>query len=124
MIELFVVALTLTLWSVAAVLRSWGGPIVGATAAGARAGREGGRVMIEFLAANWLWIVLIVGFIALHRSGMGCGMGHGGHAGHGDHDTDRDDTDTRQPSPGRHRGIGQGDSRRDATPRDGARRDR
>lgn len=48
--------------------------------------------MIEFLTINWLWIVLIICFVAMHRSGHGCGMhgSHGGHAGHGiQHDTDR-----------------------------------
>lgn len=34
--------------------------------------------MIEFLAANWLWIAAIVFLVAMHRSGHGCGM-HGGH---------------------------------------------
>lgn len=48
--------------------------------------------MIKFLAANWLWILFVVGFIAMHRSGMGCGMGHGGHSGHGR--THRQDTAT------------------------------
>ena len=28
--------------------------------------------MIEFLAANWLWIVLLVAMLAMHRGG--CGM--------------------------------------------------
>lgn len=37
--------------------------------------------MIEFLTANWLWIVFIAGFVALHRGGGGCGS-HG-HANHG-----------------------------------------
>lgn len=58
--------------------------------------------MFEFLADNWLWIVLIVGFLALHRSGMGCGMGHGGH---GDHTSQRSQTDDRQSS---HGGCGMG----------------
>lgn len=32
--------------------------------------------MIDFLAANWLWLVLIVGMLAMHRMhGGGCG-GH------------------------------------------------
>lgn len=47
--------------------------------------------MIKFLSENWLWIVLVVGFVAMHRSGMGCGMGHGGHGQHGtdhEHETD------------------------------------
>ena len=50
--------------------------------------------MIEFLTANWLWIAVIVFFVAMHRGGHGCGMHgrysghqrgdqqHGGHAGH------------------------------------------
>lgn len=48
--------------------------------------------MIEFLASNWLWIVLVAFFVAMHRGGHGCGMhgSHGGHAGHGtQHGTDR-----------------------------------
>ena len=56
--------------------------------------------MIEFFAANWLWIVLIAAFFAMHRSGMGCGMGHGGHGGHGRQDSDRAETDDRTSSHG------------------------
>ena len=33
--------------------------------------------MTEFLAANWLWIALVVAMLAMHRHG-GCGM-HGHH---------------------------------------------
>lgn len=33
---------------------------------------------MEFLQNNWFWIVLIVFFVWMHSSGMGCG-GHGGH---------------------------------------------
>ena len=33
--------------------------------------------MGEFLQSNWFWILLIVFFIWMHASGMGCG-GHGG----------------------------------------------
>ena len=40
--------------------------------------------MIEFLAANWLWIAAIAFFVAMHRSGHGCGM-HGSHGGHSNH---------------------------------------
>ena len=29
--------------------------------------------MIEFLTGNWLWIVLLVAMLAMHRHG-GCGM--------------------------------------------------
>lgn len=35
--------------------------------------------MIEFLAANWLWIALVVAMVAMHRGG-GCGShGHDSH---------------------------------------------
>jgi hypothetical protein len=33
--------------------------------------------MMEFVAANWLWIVVIVAVVAMHRGG-GCG-GHSNH---------------------------------------------
>ena len=48
--------------------------------------------MISFLAANWVWIVLIAAVLAMHRHG-GCGM-HGGHHQHtSDHtDTGADDS--------------------------------
>jgi hypothetical protein len=36
--------------------------------------------MGEFLQNNWFWIAVIVFFIWMHSSGMGCG-GHGGHGG-------------------------------------------
>lgn len=63
--------------------------------------------MIRFLATNWLWIVLIGGFVLMHRGG-GCGMGgHGGHAGHGaDRDRPADERvgDTPPPTGHRHGG--------------------
>ena len=37
--------------------------------------------MIGFLAANWIWIVLVVGMLAMHRMHGGHGGGCGG-AGH------------------------------------------
>ncbi len=37
---------------------------------------------MNFLAANWLWILFIVGFVAMHLTGHGCCGGHGSHAGH------------------------------------------
>ena len=36
--------------------------------------------MTEFLSANWLWIVLIVAMVAMHRGG---GCGSHGHSNHG-----------------------------------------
>ena len=41
---------------------------------------------MEFLQANWLWILLGVGAVWFlsRRGGMGCGMGgHGSHGSHG-----------------------------------------
>lgn len=43
--------------------------------------------MIEFLAANWLWIGAIALFVLMHRSGHGCGM-HGGHHHQSHEETD------------------------------------
>lgn len=76
-IVLFLVA------AVAAALITRAAP--GSAPYGARAFPQGGKIMIEFLAANWLWIVVVVAFFAMHRSGMGCGVGHGGHGSHGGH---------------------------------------
>lgn len=47
--------------------------------------------MIEFLAANWLWIVFVIAMVAMHRHG-GCGShGHGGgHDQHAKHDRHAD----------------------------------
>jgi hypothetical protein len=39
------------------------------------------RPMTDFLAANWLWIVLVVAMFAMHR---------GGHGSHGRHDNERE----------------------------------
>lgn len=38
--------------------------------------------MLEWMAANWLWIALVLGagWFLFRRGGMGCGSG-----GHGDH---------------------------------------
>ncbi len=35
-------------------------------------------MMGEFLQNNWFWILLLVFFVWMHGSGLGCG-GHGGH---------------------------------------------
>ncbi len=47
--------------------------------------------MIDFLAANWLWIAAIALMLAMHRGGHGCGM-HGRHDRHAD-GADRADED-------------------------------
>ena len=40
--------------------------------------------MIDFLSANWLWLLVLGFFIAMHAGGHGCGM-HGSHGGRHDH---------------------------------------
>ena len=45
--------------------------------------------MIEFLTANWLWIVLVGAFVWMHTRGGGCGS-HGSH-GHGADSHEHDD---------------------------------
>ncbi len=47
--------------------------------------------MIEFLAANWLWILGIGAFLWLHTRGGGCGS-HADHDGHGRHDGVKEST--------------------------------
>ena len=48
--------------------------------------------MIEFLAANWVWIVLVGAVLAMHRGG-GCGShGHGSHSGGDQQHHDRQPT--------------------------------
>ena len=50
--------------------------------------------MTDFLATNWLWIVAVIFFLAMHRRGHGCGM-HGSHHGgsHSDHRPDGTNND-------------------------------
>lgn len=43
--------------------------------------------MIDFLAANWVWIAALALLIAMHRGGHGCGM-HGSHSSHNHQPTD------------------------------------
>jgi len=38
---------------------------------------------MEWIAQNWVWIVVAVAFVGLHL------FGHGGHGGHGSHGGDR-----------------------------------
>jgi len=40
--------------------------------------------MIEFLTANWLWIVLVGAMLAMHRGGCGSHGSHG-RGTHGQH---------------------------------------
>jgi len=45
---------------------------------------------MEWLADNWIWVVIAVLFFGVHM------LGHGGHGGHGGHD----DGPRREPEPG------------------------
>jgi hypothetical protein len=38
---------------------------------------------MEWISANWVWILIAVAFAAMHMFGHG---GHGGHSGHGGDD--------------------------------------
>ena len=40
-----------------------------------------GRKQMQFLLENWLYMLLLAVFVAMHRFGFGCGHAHG----HGDH---------------------------------------
>lgn len=57
------------------------------------------HTMIDFLTANWLWIVLIGAFVLMHTRGGGCGM-HGGHHRGGHDRISQRDT---EPTPGQSR---------------------
>lgn len=48
---------------------------------------------MEWLAENWIWVLIGVAFVALHLFGHGGHGGHGGHSGHG-----RDDTSASDPA--------------------------
>jgi hypothetical protein len=58
--------------------------------------------MIDFLTANWFWLVLAAAFLWMHTRGGGCGM-HGSHGGHGAHRSEPEERVTRADSrpPGR-----------------------
>ena len=46
--------------------------------------------MIEFIDANWLWVLLIAAMVLIHRRG-GCGS----HGSHGTHSSDGEETTAR-----------------------------
>jgi len=48
---------------------------------------------MDWLAANWLWIVVGVAFVAFHM------FGHGGHGGHGGHKSSQPEGDDIKPGP-------------------------
>ena len=37
---------------------------------------------MEWLTANWFWVIVFVLFIGMHLFGHGCHGGHEGHHGH------------------------------------------
>jgi hypothetical protein len=45
-----------------------------------------GEGFMEWIAVNWFWILVFIGFIAMHIFGHG---GHGSHHGHGGGDRKR-----------------------------------
>jgi len=40
---------------------------------------------MEWLTANWFWVVIFIAFVAMHVFGHGGHGGHGGNGGHGGH---------------------------------------
>lgn len=55
--------------------------------------------MLDFLSANWVWILLVGGMLYMHLGHRG---GHGGHGGGGGHDghahsNDRHESSTEKP---------------------------
>ena len=46
---------------------------------------------MDWLSANWVWVMIAVAFVAMHM------FGHGGHGGHGGHSEDEGKT-SRAPS--------------------------
>jgi hypothetical protein len=56
--------------------------------------------MLEFLSANWVWILLVGGMLFMHFGhGAGHGGGHGGHAGCGGHQHSGTKQSTAQDDP-------------------------
>ena len=45
---------------------------------------------MDWLLANWFWILIFILFVGMHLFGHG---GHGGHSGHGGGDRQRDKDD-------------------------------
>ena len=41
---------------------------------------------MEWISQNWVWVLFVVGMIAMHL------FGHGGHGGHGGHDDGKSDS--------------------------------
>lgn len=41
---------------------------------------------MEFLAQNWIYILMLILFVAMHLAGFGCGHTHEAHRNHSDRD--------------------------------------
>ena len=70
---------------------------------------------MEFLQANWIWLLLGLGAVwfLLKRGGMGCGMG--GHESHGSRDASESDTTRQQPGTSGNGHEGHGDPQKRET---------
>ena len=54
---------------------------------------------MEWLTANWLWILVFIAFVGMHMFGHGGHAGHGGHGGAGSkHGADDAQKDSPQPN--------------------------
>lgn len=74
---------------------------------------------MEFLQANWIWLLLVLGAVwfFMRRGGLGCGMG--GHESHGSRDTSEPNAARQQAGapPNRHGGHGDPQKRETETAR-------
>lgn len=56
---------------------------------------------MDWIAQNWVWIVVALAFVGLHMFGHGGhGGGHGGHGGDGPKDQDAGPAQKRAPGKG------------------------
>lgn len=51
---------------------------------------------MEWLSENWLFLLVAIGFIAMHAFGHGGHGGHGSHGGHGRRDKDDEESSRRE----------------------------
>ncbi|MEO8168624.1 MAG: DUF2933 domain-containing protein [bacterium] len=59
---------------------------------------------MEWLSANWFWVLIFALFIVMHMFGHGGHGGHGGHEGHGtDDDQSRAEKGSNEGPTGGHR---------------------
>lgn len=58
---------------------------------------------VEWLSQNWVWVLIAVGFVAMHLFGHGGHGGHGGQGGSGRRSTDKETGDAGTDKPAGHR---------------------